>query len=77
MRSSPVSLTMPSATSSLRPMSSTVSIIPGIENLAPERHDSSSGSDDSPKRFPALSWTSSRAARTCSHIPSAKPSFSR
>ena len=47
-RSSPVRSIMPLAVSSLRPTLSTVSIIPGIENLAPERTETSSGLRASP-----------------------------
>ncbi len=47
-----------------------VSIIPGMENLAPDRTLSSRGSDGSPKRRPMVA--SSRA--TCSAISASKPS---
>jgi hypothetical protein len=58
---SPVCARGPSTDSSLRPTLRTVSIIPGIENFAPERTDTSSGSSASPSRRPALA--PSRAAR--------------
>ncbi len=60
--SSPVSLVKPATTSSLRPMLRTVSIIPGMENLAPERHDTSSGSAASPNVLPVRASTSASAA---------------
>ena len=40
------------AVSSLRPMLSTVSIMPGMENLAPDRQETSSGLSGSPKFLP-------------------------
>ncbi len=43
-------------------MLSTVSIIPGMENLAPERHDTSSGSAASPNVLPVRASTSASAA---------------
>ena len=58
--------------SSLRPTLRTVSIIPGIENFAPERTATSSGSSASPSRRPIAS---SSAAR-CSSTSSARPSGS-
>lgn len=46
--------------SSLRPTLSTVSIMPGMENFAPERTESSSGSSESPSVRPMRSSTSRR-----------------
>ena len=43
---------MPLAVSSFRPMLSTVSIMPGMENLAPERQETSSGLAGSPNFLP-------------------------
>src|SRR5207245_82196 len=66
-RSSFVNAAMPLAVSSLRPRLRTVSIIPGIENLAPDRTLTRSGSLGSPNFLPALRSSTSRAGRTCSH----------
>ena len=46
-----------------------VSIIPGMENLAPERTETRRLLAGSPKRFPVAPSTSLRASRTWSHIP--------
>ncbi len=59
-----VCLASPFTDSSLRPRFKTVSIIPGIENAAPERTDTSSGSVASPRRFPVFVSSDSRAAAT-------------
>jgi len=42
----------PCTLTSLSPTLSTVSIMPGIENFAPERTETSSGSSGSPSRLP-------------------------
>ena len=44
---------MASATSSVKPKLSTVSIMPGMEMAAPERTDSKSGAEESPSFAPA------------------------
>ena len=43
----------------------TVSIIPGIENFAPDRTDTSSGSSGSPSMRPTLSSSARSARVTC------------
>ena len=48
-------------------MSRTVSIIPGIENLAPERTETSSGSSGSPSRRPVRASSRSRCSSTSSN----------
>lgn len=58
-------------------MSSTVSIIPGIEKRPPERTDSSSGSSGSPSRRPIRSssrarWSAISSARPSGSAPSAR-----
>ena len=63
----------PCTDSSLRPTLSTVSIIPGMEDAAPERTETSSGSSAWPSFLPMLS----RARSRCSVISSARPSGSR
>ena len=68
-RSLPVSAIRPCSVCSLRPRLRTVSIIPGIENLAPERTDTSSGFFASPKPLPDRRSTSRIASRTSSHRP--------
>ncbi len=55
---------------SLRPRLRTVSIMPGIEALAPERTESSSGSDGSPKRLPVSCSSEASASSTCASTPS-------
>ena len=47
-----------------------MSSIPGIDSRAPERTDTSSGSDASPSRLPACASSRSSAAATSSAIPS-------
>ncbi len=69
-RSLPVSPTRPWSVSSLSPRFRTVSIIPGIENLAPERTLTRSGLAASPKPLPERSSTWRIAARTSSQRPS-------
>ena len=51
-RASPVSAARPSTVCAFSPMLRTVSIIPGIENLAPERQETRSGLAGSPSRLP-------------------------
>ena len=68
-RSSLVSVAMPFVVSSLRPRFRTVSIMPGIENFAPERTLTRSGSLTSPNFLPALRSSVLSAGRTCSHRP--------
>ncbi len=46
-----------------------MSIMPGIENRAPERHDTSSGFAGSPKRLPVARSRCASAACTPSHSP--------
>src|SRR5688572_32262071 len=46
--------------------------MPGIENAAPERTETSSGFFGSPKRLPAFSSIFFRPSCTCSHMPSGK-----
>src|SRR5881409_892798 len=57
---------------SLRPRFRTVSIIPGIESLAPERTETSSGCSESPNFRPPFTSTADRASSTCFHIPGGK-----
>src|SRR3989449_4490412 len=54
---------------SLRPRFRTVSIIPGIESLAPERTETSSGCSEAPNFRPPFTSTADRASSTCFHIP--------
>ena len=63
---------MPWVVSSFSPMLSTVSIMPGIENLAPERQETSSGFWASPKRLPVTDSTRSSASIAWSHMLSGK-----
>ena len=72
-RSSSVCLASPSTDWSLSPRLRTVSIIPGIENLAPERTDTSSGSPGSPMRLPIAFSRRARALATSSVSPSGQP----
>ena len=51
-RGLPVAAASPSTATSFRPRLRIVSIIPGIETAAPERTETSSGSEGSPKRLP-------------------------
>ena len=69
-RKSPVCSANPCTVSSLRPRFRTVSIMPGIENAAPDRTETSSGLLASPNFFPTFCSTSCRAAVTWSHMPS-------
>jgi hypothetical protein len=59
----------PCTLASFSPIFRTVSIIPGIENFAPDRTDTSSGSAGSPSFFPRAA---SRAVR-CSATSASKP----
>ena len=68
-RSLPVSAIRPCSVSSLRPRLRTVSIIPGIENLAPERTETSSGFVASPNPLPDRRSTSRIASSTSSQRP--------
>ena len=65
----PVSLVRPSTTSSFKPMFRTVFIMPGMENLAPERQETSSGFFGSPNFLPVAFSTFFIAATCCSHCP--------
>ena len=69
-RSLPDSAMRPLSVSSLRPRLRTVSIIPGIENLAPERTETSSGLAGSPKPLPVRSLD---LACTASSMSSHRP----
>ena len=60
----------PCTDSSFSPRLRTVSIIPGIENGAPERTDTRSGSVPSPSRLPMSDSSAARAAATSSMRPS-------
>ena len=73
-RSLPVSATSPWSVSSFRPRFRTVSIIPGIENLAPERTLTRSGSAAFPKPLPVCASTSLTASSTSSQRPSGRRS---
>ena len=55
----------------------TVSIIPGMENFAPERTDTSSGSSGSPSFFPRVSSRVARWAATWSSNPAGTVPASR
>ena len=65
-RSLPLCAASPTTLESVNPTFSTVSIIPGMENFAPERTDTSSGSDGSPSRRPIRSSSAARCAATSS-----------
>ena len=69
---SPVCSARPCTVSSLRPRLSTVSIIPGIENAAPERTETSKGFCGSPKRLPTFSSILRKPSLTWSQRPSGK-----
>ncbi len=47
-----------------------MSIIPGIEIAAPDRTDTSSGSDGSPNRFPARASNAAMCSPTSASNPS-------
>ena len=69
-RGLPVAGQSPATVSSFKPRLSTVSIMPGIENFAPERTETSSGLAASPKLLPSLRSMPCTPATTCSHSPS-------
>ncbi len=69
-RGLPDSAASPSTDSSEIPRLRIVSIIPGIENTAPERTDTSSGRSRAPRRRPVRCSSASRCASTSSHSPS-------
>ena len=60
----------PCTDSSLSPMLRTVSIIPGIENFAPDRTDTSSGSSGSPSFLPRAASSAARCSATSASSPS-------
>src|SRR6266566_2878784 len=68
-RSSLVSAARPLVVSSLRPRLRTVSIMPGIENLAPDRTLTRSGLCESPKPLPVCRSRLLSAVSACSHMP--------
>src|SRR6266849_2088055 len=77
-RSSLVSFASPFVVSSSRPRFRTVSIMPGIENLAPERTLTRSGLFGSPNFLPVFLSRVFRATVVCSHIPGGNlPLFAR
>ena len=51
---------------------STVSIMPGMENLAPLRQETSNGRAGSPKTLPLVFSTAFKAFSSWSHMPSGK-----
>jgi hypothetical protein len=72
-RWSPVWLARPSTERSLRPRFNTVSIIPGMENLAPERTDTKSGSSALPMALPMAFSRRVRAPATSASSPVGQP----
>ncbi len=72
-RSSPVCFASPSTDSSFSPRLRTVSIIPGMENLAPERTETSSGSAASPIALPMAFSSRARAPATSASRPLGQP----
>ena len=60
---------MPWSVSEFKPRLSTVSIIPGMENLAPERTETNKGFVGSPNFLPLSFSAFFIAASVCSHIP--------
>ena len=68
-RSFDVCCASPPTETSFNPRFRTVSIMPGIENAAPERTDTSSGSTGSPSRLPVLPSRTARALRDLVHQP--------
>src|SRR5260370_4112566 len=77
-RSSLVSFVSPLVVSSLRPRFRTVSIMPGIENLAPERTLTRRGLFGSPNFLPVFLSRVFSAVVVCSHIPGGNlPLFAR
>ncbi len=73
-RSFEVCFASPPTETSFIPRLRTVSIMPGIENAAPDRTDTSSGSTGSPSRFPVLPSRTARASATSSINPSGNTS---
>ncbi len=73
-RSLPVRAIRPWSVSSFKPRFSTVSIMPGIENFAPERTLTRSGSAALPKPLPVCVSTSLTASSTSSQSPSGRRS---
>jgi hypothetical protein len=65
----PVDAARPSTATSFSPRFRIVSIIPGIETAAPERTDTSSGFDASPKPFPVRSSSAAMCLSTSSSSP--------
>ncbi len=74
-RSLAVCLASPFTETSLSPRFKTVSIIPGMENGAPERTETSSGSLSSPRVFAILCSRVARCSATSSRSPSGSTSF--
>ncbi len=70
-------LARPWTESSFSPRLRTVSIIPGMENFAPERTDTSSGSSGSPSVLPMAFSRVARCPSTSSHMPSGNPPLDR
>ena len=62
---------------SLSPRLSTVSIMPGIENLAPERTETSRGFLASPNRRPIFFSSAFMCRETSSMTPSGRPPWRR
>ena len=60
----------PCTLASFSPMFRTVSIIPGIENFAPDRTDTSSGSPGSPSVLPRAASSAARCSATSASNPS-------
>ena len=75
---SPAAAARPLIVEEFKPRFRIVSIIPGIEDRAPERTETRSGLDGSPKRRPAASSTRARASATSLFKPSgpAPPEYS-
>ena len=69
-RSFPVVAANSLATSSFKPKFNTVSIIPGIEILAPERTDTNNGFFGSPKVLPVISSSFLTCSTICPLISS-------
>jgi hypothetical protein len=74
-RSSSVCRVSPSTDRSFSPRLRTVSIIPGIENLAPDRTETSKGSVGSPSALPMRASSSLRCSATSASRPSGQPPF--
>ncbi len=67
----------PTTDSSERPMLRTVSIMPGMENFAPERTETSSGSSAWPSFLPIFRSRASRCALTSSRSSTGSEPLSR